>query len=80
MGIVATMPQGRFANLPRIGPDLIAAPMALAVGFCLVGVALLVAVPLVALASFVWTMLNPRALLDGRSDGRCIPPFAATLP
>jgi hypothetical protein len=48
LGVLETMPRAWVAV--RIAPDAFAAPLALALGFSLVGVVLVVAIPLVALA------------------------------
>jgi hypothetical protein len=65
----AIVPRGRAAVLRDIGnPDAFAAFLALSMGFSLVGVVLVVAFPLVALASFGWTILQ-RSLQTGPRRG-----------
>jgi hypothetical protein len=57
LGILTTGPRGRVAAR-RVAPDVFGAFVFLALGFSLVGVALVVAIPLVALASLAWTILG----------------------
>jgi hypothetical protein len=72
LGILATGPRAR-ASLRRMAPEVFAALLFLALGFSLVGVALIVAIPLVALVSLGWTILG-RFLTTSRRAGLSLAP------
>ena len=58
MGILATMPRSRVAVTCRNASDFFGALLALALGFSLVGMVLVLAIPLIAVASLGWTILR----------------------